>query len=81
LQSLQALSAESRRRHLDAIDWELWRNTRPREPQLDQGFVSNPHATLQISGETASGRATTWVVQLIAENGEWRIRRENWPNE
>lgn len=81
LESLQELSAEARRRHLDSIDWDLWRNTRPREPQLDQGFVSNPHATLQISGETASGRATTWVVQLIAENGEWRIRRENWPNE
>ncbi len=78
---LQERSAVSRRSRVDSVDWELWRNTRPREPQLDHGFVTDRSATVQISGTTAAGFETQWVLQLVSENGEWHVLRENWLNE
>lgn len=78
LETLREQYLDRYREGFSAPEWEVWRSTRPEEPQLDEGFASDRAATVQISGVTAGGFHAVWIIQLQLEQGEWRIDRERW---
>lgn len=75
---LRELSASTRPAKFDDVDWELWHNTRPVDPQLVAAFVREPDATVTLTGATGRGNVSTWTLQMKNENGVWKVTRERW---
>lgn len=75
---LRELSASTRPAKFDDVDWELWHNTRPVDPQLVAAFVREPDATVTLTGATGRGNVSTWTLQMTNENGVWKVTRERW---
>jgi ankyrin repeat protein len=75
---LKALSTRDRPAKFEGVDWASWRNARPSDPQLVDGFTRGDDATVAVSGVGDGGFSTTWEFQLRREQNEWRILRERW---
>lgn len=58
------------------VDWKLWHNSRPLEPQLITGFTRDEHATITLNGITGGGYNVPWIYQLKKFDGTWLIVRE-----
>jgi hypothetical protein len=75
---LEELSVSRRPGSFNGVDWKVWRETRPQPADLVDGYVRENDATVQVTGNTASGFHATWVYQLRQVDGNWRIVRERW---
>ena len=73
---LRQLSSSARPAKFDDVDWPLWHNTRPVDPQLVAAFVREPDATVTLGGVTGRGSSSEWTLQMLLENGEWKVARE-----
>lgn len=76
--TLRALSATGRKASFDDVDWDGWSRVRPKGEVQVSGHAHDTAATIAITGETPAGYTTTWVFQLSAEQGEWKVLRERW---
>ena len=52
---------------------EAMAQTAPLDPIPTSGFVRNDLATMTVHGISAAGSDVTWVVQLVKEEGLWRV--------
>ncbi len=75
---LRQLSSSARPARFDDVDWPLWHNTRPIDPQLVAAFVRELDATVTLGGVTGAGYGAEWTLQMLHENGEWKVVREKW---
>lgn len=78
VQELRRLSSREWPGGFEGIDWNLWRNARPRNPDAFEGYVGDDAATITVSGITAKGYRSTWNYQLVYEDGRWKVLRERW---
>ena len=59
----------------DDVDFKIWQETRPTEPELVSGYMNDGNATLTLYGMTGAGYGAKWVYQLKKDHGVWRIVR------
>ena len=75
---LKSLSTRDRPATFSGVDWATWRNSRPSDPRLVDGFARGDDATVAVDGVGDGGYSTTWEFQLRREENQWRILRERW---
>lgn len=75
---LRELWTRERPARFDDVDWQVWQESRPKEPRLVEGFVRGDDATLTVTGPAPIGADRTWSYQLHREDGKWRVARERW---
>lgn len=75
---LKRASSSDRPAKFEDVDWPLWHNSRPVDPELVAAFVRGSDATVTLTGPGGAGYSTTWSFQMLLENGEWKVVRERW---
>lgn len=78
VETLDALSASTRRANFSGVDWDGWRNVRPWGAVDVAGFANGEAATITIQGPTPGGFVARWRFQLVFEGDQWKVLRENW---
>ncbi|MFT3805792.1 hypothetical protein [Arenimonas sp.] len=56
---------------------EMVKAMEPKEVRIVSGTVNGDQATLKIAGKEADGAAMTGEVQLVRENGQWKVGKVN----